>query len=119
MEYAQYDLSYMFFYSERPGTLAHRRYQDDIPLDVKKRRLQEIIYVQNRLSQESNKRDLGKTVTVLIENVSKKSDAHWMGRSSQNKVVIFPKEGYPYAPGDYAQVRVTECTQATLLGEIV
>ena len=119
MEYAKYDMSYMFFYSERPGTLAQRRYKDDIPEDVKKRRLQEIVEVQNRLSQESNKADLGKTFKVLIEGDSKKSDKDWMGRSSQNKVIVFPKGDTNYKPGDYVQVKVHECTQATLLGELV
>jgi tRNA-2-methylthio-N6-dimethylallyladenosine synthase len=119
MEYAKYDLSYMFFYSERPGTLAQRRYTDDVPLEVKKRRLQEIVEVQNRLSLESNQKDLGKTFKVLIENTSKKSDKDWMGRSSQNKVVVFPKQTHDLKPGDYVHVKVNECTQATLLGEIV
>lgn len=119
MEYAKYDMSYMFFYSERPGTLAQRRYKDDIPEDVKKKRLQEIIEVQNRLSLESNRNDLGKTFKVLIESTSKKSEAAWMGRNSQNKVIIFPKGNKEVKPGDYAMVKVTECTQATLIGEIV
>ena len=119
MEYSRYDMSYMFFYSERPGTLAQRRYTDDIPLDVKKRRLQEIVDLQGRLSFESNKRDLNKSFTVLIEGDSKKSDQDWMGRSSQNKVIVFPKENYPLQKGDYVNVQVTDCTQATLLGKII
>jgi tRNA-2-methylthio-N6-dimethylallyladenosine synthase len=119
MEYARYDMSYMFFYSERPGTLAQRRYADDVPEDVKKRRLQEIVAVQNRLSLEMNREDIGKTFTVLIENESKRSQAHWMGRNSQNKVVVFPKGDDTQAPGRYVEVRITECTQATLLGEVV
>lgn len=119
MEYSRYDMSYMFFYSERPGTLAQRRYTDDIPLDVKKRRLQEIVDLQGRLSFESNKRDLNKPFTVLIEGDSKKSDQDWMGRSSQNKVIVFPKEQYPLQNGDYVKVQVTDCTQATLLGKII
>jgi tRNA-2-methylthio-N6-dimethylallyladenosine synthase len=119
MEYAKYDMSYMFFYSERPGTLAQRRYQDDIPENVKKRRLQEIVEIQNRLSQESNKKDLGKTFKVLIEGDSKKNDKDWMGRSTQNKVIVFPKRATNYKPGDYVQVKVADCTQATLLGELV
>ena len=117
MEYARYDMSYMFFYSERPGTLAQRRYEDDIPLEVKKRRLAEIVDVQNRLSLESNQRDPGKVFKVLIEGNSKKSDLDWMGRTSQNKVIIFPKKEQ-LQPGDYVMVKVTGCTQATLLGEI-
>jgi tRNA-2-methylthio-N6-dimethylallyladenosine synthase len=119
MDFARYDMSYMFFYSERPGTLAQRRYADDIPLDIKKRRLQEIVEVQNRLSLESNIKDLGKTFKVLIEAVSKKSDEHWMGRSGENKVIVFPKGSSSYKPGDYVHVKVNECTQATLLGELV
>lgn len=119
MEYAKYDMSYMFFYSERPGTLAQRRYKDDIPEDVKKRRLVEIVETQNRLSKESNQRDLGKTFKVLIEATSKKSDEAWMGRNSQNKVIVFPKGIYDLKPGDYVNVKVNDCTQATLLGEIV
>jgi len=117
MEFARYDLSYMFFYSERPGTLAHRRYADDVALEVKKRRLYEIVEVQNRLSLQSNERDLGKSLKVLIEGASKKSEMHWMGKSSQNKVLVFPKGNGFLKPGDYAVVKVTGCTQATLLGE--
>jgi tRNA-2-methylthio-N6-dimethylallyladenosine synthase len=119
MQYAQYDFSYMFFYSERPGTLAHRRYKDDIALEVKKRRLQEIVDVQNKLSHQSNIRDLGKTFKVLIEGDSKKSEIDWMGRSSQNKVIIFSKNDTEFKPGDYVNVKVNDCTQATLKGEIV
>ncbi|HEY0355145.1 MAG TPA: tRNA (N6-isopentenyl adenosine(37)-C2)-methylthiotransferase MiaB [Flavisolibacter sp.] len=119
MEYAGYDMSYMFFYSERPGTLAQRRYTDDIPLDVKKRRLQEIVNLQGKLSHQSNLRDLGKTFKVLIEADSKKTERDWMGRSSQNKVIVFPKKENEHRPGDYVWVKVTECTQATLIGEIV
>jgi tRNA-2-methylthio-N6-dimethylallyladenosine synthase len=119
MEYAKYDMSYMFFYSERPGTLAERRYEDDVPLEVKKRRLQEIVDLQGKLSHQSNKRDLGKTFKVLIESSSKKTDKDWMGRNSQNKVIVFPKGNKEHKPGDYVWVKVTDCTQATLLGELV
>jgi len=119
MEYSKYDMSYMFFYSERPGTLAQRRYEDDIPEDVKKRRLQEIVALQGKLSAESNKKDVGKEFKVLIEGTSKKSDEDWMGRNSQNKVIVFPKVDYNLQPGDYTMVKVTDCTQATLIGEIV
>jgi len=118
MEHSKYDYAYMFFYSERPGTLAARRYQDDVPLETKKRRLQEIVDLQSRLSLESNQRDLGKTFKVLIEGESKRSADDWMGRSSQNKVIIFPKENYDLKKGDYVHVKVSSCTQATLLGEI-
>jgi tRNA-2-methylthio-N6-dimethylallyladenosine synthase len=119
MEYSRYDMSYMFFYSERPGTLAERRYKDDVPLDVKKKRLQEIVDVQGKLSHASNKKDIGKTFAVLIEGESKKSNKDWMGRSSQNKVIVFPKENYEFKKGDYVSVKVTDCTQATLLGQII
>ena len=119
MRYAGYDFSYMFFYSERPGTLAARRYQDDIPEDVKKRRLDEVVKLQNRLSLESNKKDIGKTFKVLIEGDSKKSPADWRGRNTQNKVVVFPKAETSYTKGDYAWVKVEECTGATLIGKII
>ncbi|HEX6846753.1 MAG TPA: tRNA (N6-isopentenyl adenosine(37)-C2)-methylthiotransferase MiaB [Chitinophagaceae bacterium] len=119
MEYSRYDMSYMFFYSERPGTLAERRYKDDVPLDVKKKRLQEIVEVQGKLSVASNKNDIGKTFVVLIEGESKRSDKDWMGRSSQNKVIVFPKGGYDLKKGDYVSVKVNDCTQATLLGNII
>lgn len=118
MEYSRYDMSYMFFYSERPGTLAQRRYKDDIPEEIKKRRLKEIVDMQNRLSLESNQKDVGNTYRVLIEGTSKRSETDWMGRSSQNKVIVFPKEQYELKKGDYVTVQVTACTQATLLGKI-
>jgi tRNA-2-methylthio-N6-dimethylallyladenosine synthase len=118
MQTSMYDMSYMFFYSERPGTLAARRYNDDVPEEIKKKRLKEIVELQNRLSYESNKKDVGKTFKVLIEGDSKKSDADWMGRNSQNKVIVFPKENYNYKKGDYAFVKVNDFTQATLIGEV-
>ncbi|MBN8861085.1 MAG: tRNA (N6-isopentenyl adenosine(37)-C2)-methylthiotransferase MiaB [Sphingobacteriales bacterium] len=119
MEYSGYDMSYMFFYSERPGTLAQRRYTDDIPEEVKKRRLQEIVSLQNELSRQSNEKDTGRTFEVLIEGDSKKSTEDWMGRTSQNKVIVFSKKDHPFSKGDYVHVRVTDCTKATLLGEVV
>ncbi len=119
MERSKYDMSYMFIYSERPGTLAARRYKDDIAEEVKKRRLQEIVELQNRLSLESNKGDIGKTFEVLIEGDSKKSTSDWMGRNTQNKVIVFPKRNYDCKKGDYVWVKVNDCTQATLLGEII
>lgn len=118
MRHSKYDMSYMFFYSERPGTLAARRYKDDIPEDVKKKRLDEIVKLQNALSRESNQQDLGKTFKVLIEGNSKRSDQDWMGRTSQNKVVVFPKEQYPLNKGSYVMVKVYDCTGATLIGKI-
>jgi tRNA-2-methylthio-N6-dimethylallyladenosine synthase len=118
MQHSRYDMSYMFFYSERPGTLAARRYKDDIPEDVKKRRLDEIVKLQNALSRESNLKDIGKTFKVLIEGNSKRSDQDWMGRNSQNKVVVFPKEQYQLNKGNYVMVKVYDCTGATLIGKI-
>jgi len=119
MEYSRYDMSYMFFYSERPGTLAERRYKDDVPEPVKKKRLQEIVEIQNKLSLKSNQKDIGKTFAVLIEGDSKRSDKDWMGRNSQNKVIVFAKENYELKKGDYVRVNVHDCTQATLLGTII
>lgn len=118
MEIAAYDLSYMYFYSERPGTLAAKRYEDDIPEEIKRRRLQEIVDKQWILSNESNKRDLGKTFEVLIEGESKKSNQDWMGRNSQGKVVVFPKEQNNLQKGDYAIVTVNHFTKGTLIGAL-
>lgn len=118
MEHSQYSMSYMFFYSERPGTLAARKYEDDIPLDIKKRRLNEIIRLQNHISLNHNKNDIGKTFKVLIEGESKRSDQDFRGRNSQNKMVIFPKvEGY--GKGQYIEVKIEDATSATLLGKAV
>ena len=118
MEYCKYDLAYMYFYSERPGTLAAKRYTDDIPEETKKKRLQEIIALHRIHSLQSMQRDVNKTFKVLIEGNSKKSDAHWFGRTDHNKVVIFPKENYNYNKGEYVNVLVKECTAGTLLGTI-
>ncbi len=118
MRYGKYDMSYMYFYSERPGTLAARRYTDDIPEEVKKRRLDEIVKLQNALSRESNMQDIGKTFKVLIENNSKRSDQHWSGRTSQSKVVVFPKENHQLNKGSYVMVKVYDCTGGTLIGKI-
>jgi tRNA-2-methylthio-N6-dimethylallyladenosine synthase len=119
MDYSKYDMSYMFFYSERPGTLAAKRYKDDIPESIKKRRLQEIVEKQNQLSKESYLKDIGKVFKVLIEGESKRSTDQWMGRNSQNKVVVFPKESGKYKKGDYAVVEIVEATQATLIAKII
>jgi tRNA-N(6)-(isopentenyl)adenosine-37 thiotransferase enzyme MiaB len=118
MEHSRYDMSYMFFYSERPGTLAARRYKDDVPEEVKKKRLEEIVKLQNRLSRESNQQDVGKVFKVLIEGDSKRSNLDWMGRNSQNKVIVFPKEHYALNKGNYVMVKVSDCTGATLIGKI-
>lgn len=119
MQTCKYDFSYMFFYSERPGTLAAKRYKDDIPEEVKKRRLQEIVTLQNQLSLESNQKEIGKIYKVLIEGNSKRDQQAWKARTSQNKVVVFPKKEIAHQKGDFVDVRITECTQATLRGEIL
>ena len=119
MRYSKYDFSYMFFYSERPGTLAARRYQDDVPEETKKRRLQEIVTLQNQLSLESNQKEIGEKYKVLIEGDSKKNEQEWKARTSHNKVVVFPKTNLSHKKGDFVTVQITECTQATLRGEIV
>ncbi len=118
MEYSKYDYGYMYFYSERPGTLAAKRYADDVPEEVKKRRLQEIVDKQYYLSLYSNKKDVGNTYEVLIEGNSKKDESSWMGRTSHNKVIVFPKENYNLQKGDYVIVKVHDCTKGTLLGTI-
>jgi tRNA-2-methylthio-N6-dimethylallyladenosine synthase len=119
MTAARFDLSYMYYYSERPGTLAARRYADDVPEETKKRRLEEIVKLQRKLSLESNRRDVGKTFTVLIEGDSKKNEAEWRGRNSQSKVVVFPKAGLNIKKGDYVNVIIEECTGGTLIGRAV
>jgi tRNA-2-methylthio-N6-dimethylallyladenosine synthase len=117
MEWSGFDFSYMFKYSERPKTLAERKFKDDVDEATKSRRLAEIIEVQKQLSHKSNIRDLGKEFKVLIEGVSKKSADFLYGRNSQNKVIVFPKKDLK--KGDYAIIKVTNCTSATLLGEAV
>lgn len=117
MERVQFEYGYMYAYSERPGTMAARKLEDDIPLETKKRRLAEIIEVQRKSSLLRTQQHVGKTQEVLIEGTSKKSDAHWMGRNSQNTVVVFPKEHYK--KGDFVMVKNNDCTSATLIGEAV
>jgi tRNA-2-methylthio-N6-dimethylallyladenosine synthase len=117
IDYVQYDMSYMFFYSERPGTLAARKYKDDVDLETKKRRLNEIITLQNQHSLQNNLKDLGKTFRVLIEKTSKKSDDELCGRNSQNKMVVFPRENYQI--GEYVNVLIEKNTGATLIGKVV
>ncbi len=115
MEWVGFDFAFMFKYSEREGTLAAKKYEDDIPEEVKASRLQEIINLQQKLSLKSNKKDVGTVVEVLVEGLSKRSADFVSGRSSHNKVVVFPERGYK--PGDYVMVKITSCTAATLLGE--
>ena len=119
MDLTRYDMAYMFSYSERPGTLAARRYTDDVPEEVKKRRLIEIINLQQSRQAESFKNDIGKTFEVLIESTSKKSELEWSARNSQNKVVVFPKGNANLKKGDYTTVKVHTATSATLIGEMV
>jgi tRNA-2-methylthio-N6-dimethylallyladenosine synthase len=116
--YARFNFAYMYAYSERPGTLAARRYADDIPADVKNRRLQEIINLQNSISKELNAAEVGKTHTVLIEGDSKKSSEDWMGRNDQNVTCIFPK-GQGYGKGSYVKIMVERSTQTSLIGKVV
>lgn len=119
METCRFDYAYMFAYSERPGTLAARRYADDVPEDVKKRRLQEIIEIQNASSRSNYSATIGQRYEVLIEGNSKRSDDDWNGRNSQNMMIVFPKDGRDLQKGDYATVEVLRATQATLIGRIV
>ena len=114
MEYCRYDLAYMYFYSERPGTLAARRFTDDIPEAVKKRRLQEMVDQHRVHSLQSMQRDIGKTFKVLVEGVSKKNEEELHGRNDQNKVVVFPKVNFK--KGDYVMIKVHSCTAGTLIG---
>jgi len=115
MKEVGFDYAFMFKYSERPGTIAGKKYEDDVPGQVKSARLQEIIDLQQKLSHESNKRDIGKTFEVLAEGFSKKSEEFLMGRNSQNKVIVFPKGDNK--KGDYVNIKVSDCTPATLIGE--
>ena len=117
MEYVKYDFGFMFAYSERPGTLAARKLEDNIPEEVKKRRLTEIVDLQQIHGLERTKRFVGQTVEVLIEKESKRSDKQWSGRNSQNTVVVFDKENYKV--GDFVWVKITDCTAATLIGKAV
>ena len=117
MEYVKYDFGFMFAYSERPGTLAAKKMEDDVPLEIKKRRLSEIIYLQQEHSLYHMKQFVGKTVEILIEGNSKKSDTQWMGRNTQNAVAVFPKGNEKI--GDLVMVKIDECTSATLIGRAV
>jgi len=117
MRYCQYDLAYMYFYSERPGTLAARRFKDDIPEDIKKRRLHEMVALHRLQTLASMQKDVGKTFTVLVEGFSKRSEADLYGRNDQNKVVVFPKG--EFKKGDYVLVKINSCTAGTLLGQPV
>ena len=117
MQEVGFDAAFMFKYSERPGTYAAKNLRDDIPEEVKVRRLQEIIHLQNQLSAESNRRDVGKTFEVLTEGFSKRSKEQIFGRTPQNKVVVFDKSDCNI--GKYVQVKIKSSSSATLIGEII
>jgi tRNA-2-methylthio-N6-dimethylallyladenosine synthase len=119
MRYCRYDYAYMYFYSERPGTLASKRFKDDIPEEEKKRRLTEIVDVQYHLSLKSNQNDVGKTFRILVDGESKKDATFWKGRNDQNKVAVFEKKNHGVKMGDYVYVKINSCTKGTLLGEFV
>jgi len=114
MEWAGFDYAFMFKYSERPDTMAAKKLEDNIPEEIKSRRLEEVIALQQTLSLTSYRRDVHKQFTVLVEGFSKRSKDYLFGRTSQNKVVVFPKNDYK--PGDYVDVTITDCTAATLKG---
>ncbi|MBT8309616.1 MAG: tRNA (N6-isopentenyl adenosine(37)-C2)-methylthiotransferase MiaB [Flavobacteriaceae bacterium] len=117
MEYVKYDFGYMFAYSERPGTMAERKMDDDVPAEIKQRRLAEIVELQLKHSAYRTKQFVGKTVEVLIEKTSKKSEIEWSGRTHQSTVAVFPKEHYKV--GDFVSVKIHDCTGATLIGEAI
>ena len=117
MEYCKYDLAYMYFYSERPGTLAARRFKDDVPLEIKKRRLQEMVDLYRGHSLLSMQKDVGKTFKVLVEGNSKKDENELHGRTDHNKVAVFPK--LHYKKGDYVFVKINSCTAGTLIGSAI
>ncbi len=117
MQYCRYDLAYMYFYSERPGTLAAKRFEDDVPLEIKKRRLQEMVDLYRGHSLQAMQKEVGKTCKVLIEGTSKKSQDDWFGRTDQNKVVVFPKGNH--RKGTYVFIHITSCTAGTLFGNVI
>jgi tRNA-2-methylthio-N6-dimethylallyladenosine synthase len=117
MEYVKYDFGFMFAYSERPGTLAGKKMDDDVPAEIKKRRLTEVINLQQKHALHRTQEHLGKTEEVLIEGTSKKDANQWKGRNTQNTVIVFPKEHYKL--GDFVNVKVENCTSATLIGTAV
>ncbi|HNZ69445.1 MAG: tRNA (N6-isopentenyl adenosine(37)-C2)-methylthiotransferase MiaB [Bacteroidota bacterium] len=116
MEEVRFDMAFMFKYSERPGTYAHQHLPDDVPEEVKSHRLEEIIKLQNRISLQRNREEVGKIFEVLVEGISKKSEMMYFGRTSQNKVVVFPRGNT--SRGDLVRVLVTGCTQTTLIGSL-
>jgi tRNA-2-methylthio-N6-dimethylallyladenosine synthase len=117
MKWAEYEFSYMYFYSERPGTLAARKYEDDVPEEIKKRRLTEVIEIQHEIAKRKNKAQEGRVHRVLIESRSKKNPDEWMVRNEQNIKVIFPKENFQ--KGEYVNVRIDRTTITSLIGVVV
>jgi tRNA-2-methylthio-N6-dimethylallyladenosine synthase len=117
MDYVQYDFGFMFAYSERPGTLAARKIEDNVPEETKKKRLSQIIEKQQQHSRIRTEAFLGQTVCVLVEKESKRSQDHWSGRTTQNTVAVFPKKEFKV--GDFVEVKINDCTSATLLGEAI
>ena len=117
MDYVKYDFGFMFKYSERPGTYAASHFKDDISPEIKQRRLEEIITLQQRHSLGRNKRFLNQECSVLIDKSSKKSNEFWSGRTSENNVVVFPK--YEFSLGEIVNVQVNDCTTATLIGDVI
>ena len=117
MDYVKFDYGFMFKYSERPNTKAARKFEDDVPEEIKSRRLTEIIEKQRAHSMMHNQSRVGKTFKVLVEGLSKRSDKHLFGRTTHNSVVVFPRKYYK--PGDYVMVKITDCNSATLIGERV
>ena len=117
MDYVKFDYGFMFKYSERPNTKAARKFEDDVPEEIKSRRLTEIIEKQREHSMEYNQSRVGKTFKVLVEGLSKRSDQHLFGRTTHNSVAVFPKKHYK--PGDYVMVKITDCNSATLIGESI
>ncbi|MCD4744673.1 MAG: tRNA (N6-isopentenyl adenosine(37)-C2)-methylthiotransferase MiaB [Bacteroidales bacterium] len=117
MKWVAYEYAFMFKYSVRPGTTAEKKYNDDVPEEIKGKRLREIIELQQKLSYNSNLKNINEIYSVLVEGVSKRSDKHLSGRNTQNKVVVFPKKNYN--KGDYVNVKIIDCTTATLIGEAI
>ena len=117
MDDVKYSFGYMYAYSERPGTMAERKLEDDVPFETKKRRLAEVVELQRAHGLIRTEEFLNQTVEVLIEKESKKSDSEWSGRSAQNTVAVFPKEDYKI--GDFVNVKINSCTSATLIGEAI
>tara|TARA_B100000475_G_scaffold66635_1_gene47388 strand:+ start:214 stop:1557 length:1344 start_codon:yes stop_codon:yes gene_type:complete len=116
MEEVKYDYGYMFAYSERPGTYAARKFKDDVDNDIKQRRLEEIINLQQKHSKERNQKFINLKCPVLVDKSSKKSNEFWSGRTSENNVVVFPKQNF--SPGEIVDVTIEDCTSATLIGKV-